>query len=131
MISSKIVRKVEDDKTRVKMNEWNLEQLGKLRAACDIMDVFYENFNPEYDDEMTNKVKGMCEDLKENIMEDICSGVMYGFDIQGLAQKITEEIDKIVIETGYADGEDDAYTIEYEAYQTLGSDYTRRDEQNK
>ena len=97
----------------MKINQHNIEQLGIILRAVDLMWVAADRVDHDDDEKMSGKVRCMTRDLVEEIGISL-SECGYVSDMQSVADHIKEEVYKILKEAGYADDDAGCTHAEYE-----------------
>jgi hypothetical protein len=97
----------------MKINQHNIEQLGIILRAVDLIWVAAQDIDHQGDNKMSDKVSTMTMELVEDIGMSL-SECGYVSDMQSVADHIKEEVYKILKEAGYADDDAGCTNAEYE-----------------
>lgn len=123
MINSNVIKKIEEDKHKCKIDQYGLEWLGQLAIAADTLDLFEENFYSE-EDGWTDELSELIYDLKHEF-ESINDSEWGISSLQDFGQALQRYIGRVLKAANYLSPEQDADGAECmcEAYKTLHGRY--------
>ena len=104
-------------KDKVKISERNLEQLGIILRAVDLMWVAAQDIDMD-DDNMTDDVRGVAYDLVDEIGYSL-SESGYVTCLQSVSDHIRDNVYELLKKAGYADDDAGCSSCEYDAAKFL------------
>lgn len=113
MISSNVIKKIEEDKHKCKVSDRNLEQLGIILRAVDLMWVAAQDIDMD-DDDMSNDVRDMAFHLVEEIGYSLSESGHVSC-LQSVSDHIRENVYDLLKKAGYADDDAGCSSCEYDA----------------
>ena len=120
MVSTQTLKEIEKEKGRVKLSRYDIEKLGELAIAAEIMECFDVS---EDDEEMSPEVSDLIYELKENL-EDLVNSPYFGSrDLNGFGQALLEKIGEVMVAANYQDKEEWCGTVQKEGYKHMASHY--------
>ena len=120
MVSTQTLKEVEKEKDRVKLSQSDIQKLGELAIAAEIIECFDVS---EDEEEMSPEVSSLIYDLRDNL-EDLVESPYFGSrDLNGFGQALLEKIGEVMVAANYQDKEEWCGTVQKEGYKYMASHY--------
>tara|TARA_R100000482_G_C5091777_1_gene131173 strand:- start:105 stop:554 length:450 start_codon:yes stop_codon:yes gene_type:complete len=120
MVSTQTLKEVEKERDRIKLSQSDIQKLGELAIAADIIECFDVS---EDEEEMSPEVSSLIYDLRDNL-EDLVESPYFGSrDLNGFGAALLEKIGEIMVAANYQDKEEWSANVQKEAYKYMASHY--------